>query len=207
MGVDHQGQLGHGILDGGHQVIGLLGAHDTGHVLDADGLHTHLLELLDHLHVLLQGVDRAGGEADGAGGVGALLHGLLDGHLQIAHVVQRVENTDDVDAVLHGILHELAHHVIGIVLIAQDVLAPQQHLQLGVGHLGADLAQSLPGVLLQVAQAHIKGSAAPDLAGIIAGLVDGLQNGLKLAVRQPGRDQRLVRITQHGLRKVYFSHC
>ena len=135
-----------------------------------------------------------------------MLHGLLNGDLKVAHVVQRVENADDVDAVLHGILHELAHHVVGIVLIAQDVLAPQQHLQLGVGHLGADLAQSLPGVLLQIAQAHIKGSAAPDLGGIITGLVDGLQNGLKLAVRQTGGDQRLVRVTQHGLRKVDFSH-
>ena len=33
VGVDDQGQLGHGVLDGGHQIIGLLGAHDTGHIL------------------------------------------------------------------------------------------------------------------------------------------------------------------------------
>ncbi len=123
-------------------------------------------------------------KADGTGGVGPLLHRLVDGNLQVAGIVQSVENTDDVDAVFHGVLHELAHHIVGVVLVAQDILASQEHLQLGVGHFGADLPQPLPGILVQVAQAHIKGGAAPHLGGIIAGLVDGLQNGLKLAVRR-----------------------
>lgn len=57
------------------------------------------------------------------------------------------------------------------MLIAQDILTTQQHLQLGVGHLGTDLTQPLPGVLLQVAQADVKGSAAPDLSGVEASLV------------------------------------
>ena len=206
VGVDDQRQLGHRILDGGDQIIGVLGAHDTGHILDADGLHTHALQVLHHLDVLLQGVNRAGGEADGAGGVGALLVGLVNGHLQIAHVVECVKNPDDVDAVLHGVLHKLAHHVVGIVLIAQDILAAEQHLQLGVGHLGADLAQPLPGVLPQIAQAYVKGGAAPHLGGVEAGLIHGLQDGLKLAVGEAGCDQRLVRVAQHRLRKLYLSH-
>ena len=206
MGVDDQGQLGHGVLDGGHQVIGLLGAHNAGHVFDADGLDAHLLQLLHHLDVLLQGVDGAGGEADGAGGVAAPLDGLLNGHLQVAHIVERVEDTDDVDAVLDGVLHKLAHHVVGVVLIAQDVLAAQQHLQLGVGHFGADLPQPVPGVLLQVAQADVEGGPAPHLGGVVAGLVHGLQNGLKLAVGQTGGDKGLVGVTQDGFGKAYFSH-
>ena len=206
MGVDDQRQLGHRILDGGDQIIGVLGAHDTGHILDADGLHTHALQVLHHLNVLLQGVNRAGGEADGAGGVGALLVGLVNGHLQIAHVVECVKNPDDVDAVLHGVLHKLAHHVVGVVLIAQDVLAAEQHLQLGVGHLGADLAQPLPGVLPQIAQAYVKGGAAPHLGGVEAGLIHGLQDGLKLVVGEAGCDQRLVRVAQYRLRKLYLSH-
>ena len=206
MGVDDQGQLGHRVLDGGDQVIGVLGPHDAGHVLDADGGDTHLLQVLHHLDVLLQGVDRAGGEADGTGGVSALLHGLINGNLQIAHIVQRVKDADDVDAVLHRVLHEFADHIVGVVLIAQDVLAAQEHLELGVGHLGADLTQPLPGVLLQVAQADVKGGAAPHLGGVEASLVHRLQDGLELVIGEPRGDQRLICVTQYRLCKLYLSH-
>ena len=203
--MNHQRQLGHGVFDGGHQVIGLLGAHDAGHILDADGLDAHLLQVLHHLNILLQGVDRAGGKADGAGGVAALLDGLVNGHLQVAGIVQGVEDTDDVNAVLDGVLHKLAHHIVGIVLITQDVLAAQQHLQLGIGHLLADFPQPLPGVLLEIAQAHVEGGPAPHLGGVVAGLIHGLQDWLELTVGQAGGDQGLVGVAQDGFGKAYFS--
>ena len=151
-------------------------------------------------------MDGAGGVGDGAGSVSALLDGLVNGHLQIAHVVERIENTDDVDAVFHGMLHELAHHIIGIVLVAQNVLAAQEHLELGIGHLGADLAQTLPRIFLQIAQAYVKGSTAPHFSRIKTGLIHGLQNGLELAVGQAGSDERLVCIAQNRLSQMHFSH-
>ena len=206
MGVDDQGQLGHRVLDGGNQIIGVLGTHNTSHILDADGGDAHLLQILHHLDVLLQSVDRAGGKADGAGGVSALLHGLINGDLQIARIVQRIKDADDVDAVLHRVLHELADHIVGVVLIAQDVLAPQEHLELGVGHLGADLAQPVPGILPQVAQADVKGGAAPHLSGVEAGLIHGLQDRLELVIGKPRGDQRLICVTQYRLCELYLSH-
>ena len=63
-----------------------------------------------------------------AGSHAAVLLGELDGGFQVAHIVQRIENTDDIDAVFNGLAAELLHHVVGIVLVAQDVLAPEQHL-------------------------------------------------------------------------------
>ena len=194
----------HGVLDGGHQIIGLLRTHDTGHVLDADGGSAHGLQLLDDLHILLQGVDGGGGVGDGAGGDGAGLDGGFHGHLQVLGVVQRVEDADDVDAVFHGLLDKLLHEVIGIVGVTQHVLAPQQHLQLGVGHLGPDLPQPLPGILVQVAKADVEGGTAPALGGVVAGLVHGGENVLELGVRQPGGDERLVGVAQHGLYKLDF---
>ena len=44
VGVDHDGQADI-LLEGRHQIVSLLGAHDTGHVLDADGVAAHLLQL------------------------------------------------------------------------------------------------------------------------------------------------------------------
>ena len=55
---------------------------------------------------------------------------------------------------------ELFHHVVCVVLVAQDVLAAQQHLQLGVRQGLAQLAQALPRILVQEAQAGVKCGAA-----------------------------------------------
>ena len=201
------GHTGNSVLNGGNQIVSLLGAHDAGHILDADGGSAHFLQLLDHLHILLMGVDGGGGVGDGAGSDGAGLDGGLHGDLQVVHVVQSVEDTDDVDAVLHSLLHEQLHEIIGVVGVAQHILTTQQHLQLGVGGSGADLAQTLPGILVQIAQAHVEGGAAPALDGVVADLVDGREHGLELFEGQPGGDQRLVRVTQNSLYKLNFlSH-
>ena len=206
MGVHHDGQV-HRVLQGRDQVIGVLRGEDAGHVLDADRADAHFLQFLDHLHILVQGVHRARGIGDRAGGHGAAVHGFLNGHLQVVDVVQGVKNADDVDAVADRGAHKATDDVVTVVLVAQDVLAAQQHLQLGVGHLGADLSEPLPGVFIQETQADVKGGAAPHLGRIVAGLVDGLQDGLKLVVGQAGCNERLVRVTQNGFGKLYFFHA
>ena len=58
-------------------------------------------------------------------------------------------------------LYERFHHIIGVVAIAQQVLAAQQHLQAGVGQGFTQLAQALPRIFLEEAHAGIKGGAAP----------------------------------------------
>ena len=71
VGMQVDGQLGSGVLDGGNQIVSFLGTHDTGHILDADGGGAHFLQLLHHFHVLLLGVD-------GRGGVGPVSYTHLD---------------------------------------------------------------------------------------------------------------------------------
>ncbi len=58
--VHHDRQI-HRVLDGGDQIVGVLGRQDARHILDADGGSAHGLELADDLHVLFQGVHGAGG--------------------------------------------------------------------------------------------------------------------------------------------------
>ena len=195
----------HSVLDSGDQVVCFLGTHDTSHILDTDGGSAHFLQLLDHFHVLCVGVDRGGGVGDGTGSDGAGLDGGFHSDLQVVDVVQSVEDTDDIDAVLNSLSYEQLDEIIGVVGVAQNVLTTQQHLQLGVGHLSTDLAQTLPGIFVQVAQADIEGSAAPALSCVVAGLVDGFQHGLELLERQTGGDQGLVGIAQHSFHKLNFS--
>ena len=182
--MQHQGQL-HRVLDGADQLIGVLGREDPRHVLYADGAHAHALHLPGHLHILVQRVDGTGGVGYGAGGHGPALHRLFYCHLKVVQVVQGVKNTDDVYAVFHGGTDKTPHHIIAVVLVAQNVLPSQQHLQLGIGHLGPYLTQTLPGVLVEKAQAHVEGGSAPALHRVEAGLVHLLQYPLKLLVGQP----------------------
>ena len=44
-------------------------------------------------------------------------------------VVQRVENTQDVNAVGNGLLHKILDGVVRVMAVAQHVLAAEQHLQ------------------------------------------------------------------------------
>ena len=209
MGVQHDGHIAHGVLDALDQVLGFEGAHGTGHVLQAQGVKTHLHQVLAHLHVLLDGVHGALGIADAAGSHGPrrriLLHGVQGG-AQVAEVVQRVEDPDHVDAVLDAQLHKLLHHVVMIVFVAQQVLSAQQHLQAGVGHILADVAQPLEGIFIQVPQAAVERGAAPALHRVVSGLVHRGQDLRKVGIGQPGGHQGLIRVPQDGFGELYFSH-
>ena len=88
--------------------------------------------------------------------------------------------------------------------VAEDVLSAQQHLELGVGHMRLYLAQSLPRVLVEKAQAHVKGRAAPALDGIEARLVHCLKYRLKLVVGKPRCHQRLVCVSKYCFGELYF---
>ena len=200
--MQDDGHVADGVLDALDEALGLVGAHGARHVLQADGVEAHLLQLLAHLHILGDGVHGALGVGDAAGGHGALvgvLLGGLQGGLDVAEVVEGVEDADHIDAVLDGQLHEFLHHVVVVVLIAQQVLAPEQHLQPGVGHVLADVAQPLPGVLPQVAQAGVEGGAAPALHRVVPGLVHGGQDVGVVGVGQTGGHQGLVGVAQHSL--------
>ena len=60
------------------------------------------------------------------------LLGSLNGSLQIADVVEAVKDTDDVNTVCDGFLNKVLHHIVSIVVVAQNILSAEQHLQLGI---------------------------------------------------------------------------
>ena len=190
----------HRDLDGGlqllDQLIAGIGGQQAGHVLDADGVGPHLLQGLGVGRKGLVGVHRAEGVADAALDMGALLVGGLDGGLEVAGVVQRVKDADDVDAVGHRLLDKVLHRVVGVGAVAQHILAAEQHLQLLVGQLLAQDAQALPGVLVQEADAAVEGRAAPALHREVVDLVHFRQDGTHLIHGHPGGQQGLVGVAQ-----------
>ena len=68
---------------------------------------------------------------------------------QIANVVKGVEDTEDANAVCRGVLNEFFYHVVGIVIIAEQVLSAQEHLNRRVLEVGFKIVEAFPRVFVQ----------------------------------------------------------
>ena len=153
----------HGLLQLAHQGVRVHRQQQVRHVLDADGVCSHPLQFLRQVHEVLFAVYRGGRIAQRRLDPALILLHRVDGLLQVPRVVQRVENSDHVDTVFDALLAERIHHVVCVVLVAQDVLTPEQHLQPRVRQRLTQLPQALPRVLAQKAHACVERRAAPAL--------------------------------------------
>ena len=45
--------------------------------------------------------------------------------------------------------HEILYHIVSVGPVSQDILPPEQHLQLGVLEAVPELPQPVPGIFLQ----------------------------------------------------------
>ncbi len=114
-------------------------------------------------------------------------------------VVHGVEDAEHVHAVFDGALDEALHHVIGVVAVAEQVLAAEQHLQRGLRHGLFELAQADPGVLAEEADAGVKGGAAPAFKGPVARVIEGGRNGEHIVEAQAGGEKGLVGVAQDDI--------
>ena len=140
----------------------------------------HGLQLLSKLDILFKGMNRADGIADGSLRMAAGLDALINGSCHVLRVIQRIEDTDDVNAVLYGLAYECTYGVIRVVTVAEDVLSSQQHLQLRILYLGTDKAKTVPRIFIEIPQAGIECRSSPYFHGIVAGLIHGFENIFKI---------------------------
>ena len=189
------------------QIKGHVRLENARHVFDRDGVRTHVGDFFRQLDPHVDGVNRARGVGNGALGVFAGLANSLDGAIQVTGIVHRIENTEHVHAILGGTLTETVNHIIRVMTVAQQILAAQKHLLLGVGHGFFQLANALPGIFAQVADAGIKGSAAPGLQGPETDLVEFLGNRQHVIQPHTGGKQGLVGVTQDNVRNPQRFLC
>ncbi len=71
---------------------------------------------------------RTGGEADGALGMLVVGLNLADRGAHIAQIVHGIEYPEYIYAIGGRHVDEFFHHIIGVMAVAQQVLATQQHL-------------------------------------------------------------------------------
>ena len=189
-----------------NQIKALLGRHNARHILDTQRMAAHFLNLHAQRNEHLKVMDRADRIADAALCMPARLTAFVHCNLNVAHVIQRVKNADDIHAVFYAFAYKATHGIIGIVMVTQQILAAQQHLQFGVFHVRLNFAQALPRILVQITQTAVERCSSPAFDRMIAGLIHLVQHGFKVLKRHTGRDQRLLRITQHGFGDMHLFH-
>ena len=145
-----------------HDVIRLAGRKDAGHILQAEGIGAHLLELAGNRNVVFQIVHGAYGIADCCLHVSALVLGDLDSLPHVAHVVHGVEDPHYGNAVPDGRLHERLNYIVGIMLVAHQVLSTEKHLKRSVLERLFQGYKPLPRVLVQKPHGRVKSGSTPD---------------------------------------------
>ncbi len=169
---------------------------NAGHVLNRDGINAGFQQLFGQVQPGLQRVCRAGGVRERALGVCAVAAHRLQGGFHIARVVHGIEDAEHVHAVFHRAFDKTLHHVIGVVAIAEQVLAAQQHLQRGFGHGFFEFTQANPRVFAEEADAGVKGGTAPALQRPVAHVVELSGNRQHIVKTQAGSEKGLVGVTQ-----------
>ena len=134
----------HGRFQAAHELIGVERGQQTGHVLDAEGVGAEIFELLGQIDVTVDAVNRADGITDRRFRVLAAGFYLSDRPVDVPHVVQRIEDAEDVDAVCGGPFDEPLEHIVRIVAIADQVLPAEQHLELRIAAWRREARAAVP---------------------------------------------------------------
>ena len=105
------------------KVVAFLRRHDARHILDAERIAAKRFDLLAQGDEHLQIVNGAERVADTALRMAARLEAFIHGGFDVAHIVERVENADDIHSVLHTPAHKAADGIVRIMVVAQQILA------------------------------------------------------------------------------------
>ncbi len=140
------------------------------HVLDREHVRAGLDDPVGELEVVVERVELLGRVGQVAGvaerDLGDRRAGLaygLDRRAHLVDVVERVEDAEDVDAGLGGLLDERVGDLGRVGRVAHGVASTQQHLQADVGRRLAHRREPLPRVLLEEPQRHVIRRTAPRL--------------------------------------------
>ncbi len=185
----HRDRDAAGLLEPRDELECDIGLQEARHVLDADRVTAHVLELLAHVDPEVERMHGAHGIRHRALRMLAAPDRRLDRRLEIAKVIECIEDAEDVHAVLGRLLDERLDDVVGVVPVAEQVLPSEQHLLRRVRHLFLELTQPLPGVLAEIANAGVEGRAAPALHRPVTDLVELRQHRQHVLEPEPRRQQ------------------
>ncbi len=182
-----------------HKLRRLIRNQKPRHILDTDGIRAHLLNLLCHVGPVFERVSITQSIRERDLRVPLLFVCRFHRCLQVPQVIKAVENTDDVNAVRNRLLHEIFHYIVRVMVVTQNILAAEKHLQLRVFKTGTQLAEPLPRVFFQKAQGSVKRCPTPALHRMVSHFVHLVYNRQHLLGGHSCRNQGLMGIAQNSL--------
>src|SRR5690606_33212176 len=149
--------------------------------------------------IMLIGVHRAQGINNTSLKMLTGLFNSLHRYLQVADIIKSIKNTENIDTCFRSHVNKCHGHIIRIVCITYQILSPQQHLERGTFDIFLNGSDSIPGVLIQVANTNIKSSATPHFQRMISYLIYFFQNRYHILSAHPGSPKALMCISQGGI--------
>ena len=177
------------------------------HVMKTMGFPGYFLIVSDFIRAAREelGVMVGPGRGSAAGSVVAYCLGITKiDPLKYDLLFERFLNPDrvnlpDIDTVLNGFTAEGVHHVVCIMLVAQNILATEQHLQFGIGQTLLQSTKALPRILVEKTHAGIEGGAAPAFQGVVPDGIQHLQSGQHILNGHAGSRLRLMSVPEDGI--------
>ena len=130
----------------------------------------------------------------------------LKGGFQVARVVERIEDSENVHPVTSGALDESGHNVVRKAGVLHYVLAAHQHHMRCLWRAPLDFVQPIKGVLAQEAQAGVDGGSSPSLQGAESEVVQQADCRQHLRRSHASGRQRLVSVSQDRIVKYNGIH-
>lgn len=125
----------------------------------------------------------------------------LNTKLKLINIVQRIENTEDINTILLRLVHKVVDGVIRQRRVRNTVGTTQQHLERNVRDELPHLAQPVPRILVEEAHSDIKGRTTPALERVqvsvcVAGLLGDVE---KVNSADTGSKEGLMGVTPGGV--------
>ncbi len=130
---------------------------------------------------------------------------LVHGALHVADIVQRIEYAEDIDAIFMRCSNEFIHNIVRIMTVTDKVLSPEEHLDRRVLQFSFEVAEPIPGIVIQKPDTGIKGRPSPGFNRKKTALIEIPCQREHVLRTEPGRDQRLVRIAEGCVRDLHFT--
>lgn len=178
--VDVDRKLGMSLSDSTDKQSSSLGFEETGHVLDTEDVDAFLDERVGEVEVVLKSVLSLLGVGNVTRVTDSTLNdttGLLSGidtDLQVLKIVERVENSENVETGLNSFPGEVVNGIVRVRSVTDSVGTSDQSLQRNVGDQLPQSPQPDPRVLVEEPHRDIKGGTTPTLERV--GVLEGVRS-------------------------------
>ena len=186
--------------------MGHLRRDEARHVFDADRLASAIDERLAQFHKGLDGVNRTDRVADLATRLLAGRQGRVDRRMEVAHVVEGVENPQHIHSAMRRALHESRDHIVRKTRVLHDVLSAQEHAVRRLGGTLLQRADPFERILAQKTQTRINRRPAPRFQLVKTQCIQISQCREHLLGPHPRRREGLVSVAQHRVGKLNALH-